>query len=346
MRKAANLNARAEQVLCSIVKAYIETGEPVASLDISRLRRHNASPATVRNIMAELATEGYLHQPHTSAGRVPTGKAFEVFVENLPGKRVFQPELGRIHGALDQASSVEERVERCSHLLTEMTNGVAIAVAIPTSGHTLDQVQLISLGDRRVLMVVVTRDKRVRDSVVTLEEPISQDELTSIRNYLNMNFGGWVLSEIQVELRSRLAETSAAYDLVLKKLVLLYQKGLLDIKFEPELHMDGQANLVAFELHLTKERLKELFHALEEKKRVLQLLEHFLEEQPSGEVGVRVGLGEEHPSMGELSLIGISVPITGGMSGRIAVLGPLRMDYERAMSAVLHVGRALGRAGL
>jgi heat-inducible transcriptional repressor len=346
MKKATNLNARTEQILCSIVKAYIETGEPVASLDISRLRRHHASSATIRSVMADLASEGYLHQPHTSAGRVPTGKAFQVFIGNLPGKRMLETEFGRIHGALGQASSVEQRVECCSHLLTEMTNGIGIAAAIPAAAQILDQVQLISLGDRRVLMVVVTRDKLVRDSVVTLDEAISQDELTSIRNYINMNFEGWALSEIQTELRGRLARTSAAYDLVLKKLILLYQKGLLDFGYEPELRMDGQANLVAFELHLTKERLKELFHALEEKKRVLQLLERFLDEKPSGEVGVRVGLAEEHPSMEELSLIGISVPMQGGMSGCIAVLGPLRMDYERAMSAVLHVGHALARAGL
>ena len=103
--------------------------------------------------------------------------------------------------------------------------------------------------------------------------------------------------------------------------------------------MEGASNLVAFELHLTKERLKELFRALEEKKRILQLLERFLE-VGSGQLGVQIGLQEEHPSMGELSLIGISIQLPGGMSAKMAVLGPMRMDYERVMSAVLHVGRA------
>jgi heat-inducible transcriptional repressor len=105
--------------------------------------------------------------------------------------------------------------------------------------------------------------------------------------------------------------------------------------------MDGASNVVAFELHLTREKLKELLQALEQKKRVLQLLERFLAE-PAGEVGVRVGLEAEHPAMGELALIGVSVAMPGGLEAKIAVLGPMRMDYSRVMSAVLHVGHALG----
>jgi len=339
--KPTSLSPRTEQILCSIVKAYIETGQPVASGDISRLRRHPLSPATIRNVMVELASEGYLQQPHTSAGRVPTSRAFEVFVESLPGRRLVQEELGRIRGALREAGSFEQRMERSSALLMQMTDGVGITATIPTASQTLDQVQLVSLGDRRVLMMVVTRDKMVREQVVTLDESVSQEELDSIRNYMNLHFGGWVIHQVQQELRRRLEQASAAYDLVLKKLILLYEKGLLQVTLTPEVHLEGAANLVAFELHLTKEKLKELFRTLEEKKRILQLLDHFLE-QPCGELGVRIGLADEHPDMGELALIGIVVKTTGGMDAKFAVLGPLRMDYPKAMSAVLHVGRAFG----
>lgn len=295
--------------------------------------------------MAELAAEGFLNQPHTSAGRVPTGKAFQVFAASLPEKRVHSDELHRIRENLGEAGSLASRVERCSHMLTEMTGGVAIATAVPARGQVLDQVQLVWLGGQRVLMVVITADKLVRDQLVTLDEPVTQEEMNSVRNYLNANFSGWALPSIQRELRSRLEADSAAYDSILKRLALLRSKGvldgLLDVSPGPELHLDGASNLVDSDVALTREHLKELFQALEEKRIVLELLERFLA-APAGEVGVSVGLGAPPHALQEMSLIGIKVEGPGGLSARLAVLGPMRMDYSRAMSAVLHVGRALG----
>ena len=125
----------------------------------------------------------------------------------------------------------------------------------------------------------------------------------------------------------------------MQKLTLLYAKGLLEVGSAPEVHMEGASNLVVLDLHLTKEKLHELFRALEEKKRVLELLDRFLE-QPPGEVGVHVGLGEIHPLMSELSLIGVPVRLDGGLSAVIAVLGPMRMDYGRVMLTVRHLGHA------
>lgn len=341
MRREHSLTARDEQILCSIVRTYIETGEAVASNDISRLRRHQLSPASIRSVMVELAAEGYLQQAHASAGRIPTSRAFDLFVNRLPGRRLHAEEFTRIRERLSDASSLEQRVEQCSQMLTEMTDTVALTAAIPTSEQTLDQVELVSLGGHRVLMIVVTGDKLVHDQVVTLDQPITPNELTSIRNYINTEFGGWKLSAVQPEIARRLEQASAAYDQILKKLMLLYERGLLSQGMAAEVRMDGASNLVAFEMQLTRDKLRDLFRALEEKKRILQLLERFLEE-PAGEVGVRIGLEAEHPSMGELSLIGATVTLPGGVNAKIAVLGPLRMDYPRAMSAILHVGRALG----
>jgi heat-inducible transcriptional repressor len=337
-----DLSARSEQILASIVRAYIESGEPIASHQISRLRRYKLSPASVRNTMADLMVEGYLQQPHASAGRVPTAKAFQAYVRRLQSKRVQSSELGRIRVELSDAGTVEERLERTTHLLTEMTNSIGITAGIPTERQTLDQVELLGLSDHRVLMIVVTRDRLVRQKVVALDEPVSQPELDSIRNFINTEFSGWTISAVHNELRKRLERVNADYDRMLKRLTALYAKGLLAIDLAPELHLGGAANLLRFQFQLTRERLSDIFHALEEKKKILQLLERFLDQQPSGEVGVQVGLGEEHPGLKELSLIGIAVNTPGGMTARLAVLGPMRMDYDRAVSVVLHVGRAFG----
>jgi heat-inducible transcriptional repressor len=294
-------------------------------------------------VMADLFEEGYLAQPHTSAGRVPTEKAFRAYVQSLTAGRRAVIDLEQLRTDLSEVESLAGRVEHSSHVLTEVTRNIGIAAAIPASSQTLDQVELVKLADRRVLMVIVTRDRMVRDKVVLLQEDISQDELNSIRNYLNANFSGWALSEARQELRRRLEQESAAYDAILKRLHVLYGKGLLQVDCAPEIYMEGASNLVGLDLHLTREKMRELFQALEEKKRMLQLLDRFLE-QPSGELGVQVGLGEAHPAMKGLSLIGLRVLLPGGLSAKIAVLGPIRMDYERVMSAVLQVGNAFQEA--
>jgi heat-inducible transcriptional repressor len=341
MNRQTASRARHLAILHSVVQTYIETGEPVASRTVARRLREDLSPATIRNIMADLYEEGYLAQPHTSAGRIPTEKAFQSYVESLSQRRILSAELERLRNELSELETMQARVERSSHILSEMTRGLGIAAAIPTPSQTLDQVELVSLPERRVLMIVATRDHMVRNRVVSLNQELQPDELQSIRNYLNQNFRGWLLSDIQRELDIRLKQESAAYDSILRRLNLLYEKGLLELGLTPEVHFEGVSNLVGIDLHLTKEKMRDLFHALEQKKKVLFLLDRFLEPR-QGELAVRVGLAEAHPTMSELSIIGISVNLPSGLSGKIAVVGPMRMNYEKVISAVLHVGQAFG----
>jgi heat-inducible transcriptional repressor len=340
MRTDAPLNFRYQEILKSIVRAYIESGEPVGSRTLSRQRQDSLSPASIRNVMADLADEGYLSQPHTSAGRVPTEKAFRLYVGSLATSRTATAESERLANELRNLDTSAERVARSSFMLVELTNNVGIAAAIPESSQELDQIQLLPLSDRRVLMVLVTRDHTVRNRVVTLEEPSSPEDLASICNYVNRNFSGWQLGAARRELLRRIAEERELYDAAQRKLQVLYQKGLLALNTSPEIHMEGASNLLGLDLHLTRERLRELFHALEEKERLLQLLDRFLEDRP-GELAVRVGLEEAHPAMKDLALIGMTVRMANGLPAKIAVLGPMRMHYERAIAAVRETCRAL-----
>ncbi|HZT31517.1 MAG TPA: heat-inducible transcriptional repressor HrcA [Bryobacteraceae bacterium] len=334
------MNPRNQEILHSIVREYIETGEPVGSRTVSKRRTRSLSPASIRNVMADLAEEGYLAQPHTSAGRVPTAKAFRNYVRSLSASRLASAEFHRLRAELSEVTSVGQQVERSSHLLTELTRNVGIAAALPASGQELDQVELIPLADRRVLMVLVTRDHLVRNRVVALDEPISLEELASIRNYVNRNFSGWHLADARRELSRRMAQERELFEAVMRKLTMLYQKGLLEADDSPEVHMEGASNLLGLDLHLTRERMRELLHALEEKKRLIELLDRFLE-APGGELAVQVGLGDVHPAMQELALIGLTFHMPTGLTAKIAVLGPLRMNYERVMAAVLNMGRTL-----
>lgn len=341
MNPLGTLTPRHFEVLHAVVQNYIETGEPVASRTIAR--KYPLSAASIRNMMADLLEEGYLSQPHTSAGRVPTERAYQSYVKTLFSSRIVQAELDRLHTEIQKINTVEGRIERSSKLLTEITRNFGIAAAIPTENQTLDQVELLGLPDHRILMVVVTRDRMVRNKIITVDDQISPDELVSIRNYINYNFGGWLLHNIHLELKRRFELESAAYDAILRRVNLLYSKGLLDLGLMPEVHFDGAENLIGLDLHLTRERMRDLFRALEEKKRILQLLEQFLEHR-EGEPAIQVGLSDIHPSMSELSLIGVRFGLPNGLQAQVAVLGPMRMNYNRALSAVLHVGQAFRSA--
>ena len=341
MNHFGSLTPRHFDVLHAIVQSYIETGEPVSSRIISR--KYPMSSASIRNMMADLLEEGFLSQPHTSAGRVPTERGYQSYVKTLFGSRIIQAELDRLHIEMEKAGSVEARIERSSKLLTEITRNFGIAAAIPTENQILDQVEMLALPDRRILMVVITRDRMIRNKLIQIEDQVSQDELASIRNYINYNFSGWMLPNIHRELKRRFELDSAAYDTLLRRVNLFYSKGLLDLGAMPEIHSDGAENLIGLDLHLTRERARELFRALEEKKRILQLLEHFLE-RADGEPAIQVGLADIHPSMSELSLIGVRFALPNGLRAHVAVLGPMRMNYSRAVSAVLHVGQAIRRS--
>jgi heat-inducible transcriptional repressor len=157
---------------------------------------------------------------------------------------------------------------------------------------------------------------------------------------LNRNFSGWTLSGIRLELERLLHLESSAYDSLLRRLTVLYDQGLLDIGLAPLVFMEGASNLVGLDLHLTKEHLRDLLRALEEKKRLIALLDQFLESS-GDEIQLCVGLADVHPAMHDFSLVGLTLKMPGGLATKVAVLGPMRMNYPRVMSAVLHVGQAL-----
>ncbi|MCZ2156990.1 MAG: heat-inducible transcriptional repressor HrcA [Bryobacterales bacterium] len=340
MRQASELSTRSLEVLQAIVREYIATGEPVASRAIARTRRDNLSAATIRNVMADLVDAGYLEQPHTSAGRIPTAKAFQRYVQSLVPRNLPHAQLDRLRSQFSGAGNAAQRAEQTCHILTGMTRNVGITAAIPSFSAILDRVELLSLGDDRVLIVMVTEDQTVHNKVVNLGIAVSQDELNSIRNYVNHHLSGLSLLHARAELERRLAVDSAAYDHLLKRLSLFYRMGLLTIDLDPEVFIEGASHLVALEFHVTREKLKHLLETLEEKSRLLRLLDLFLASSQDG-IAVQVGLHEIHPVLSDFSLIGTSVLLADGSLTRLAVLGPLRMDYERVIATVKHVSQAV-----
>ena len=340
------LNARERGILHLIVREYIEYGEPVGSRTLSRMRDLALSPASIRNVMADLCDDGYLAQPHTSAGRIPTEKAFRDFVDGMPAtppgaSAIAAADRQQIVAAIQNAETLEERVDAASRVLGQMTRNVGIVAALPRSSQELEHLELVGLSDQRVLMIVATRDHLVRNRVVRLDRQFTSDELTAIRNYVNVNFAGWTLEKARAELLRRIDEERAMYDAILQHIDVLCRKGLLVVDPDPHLAMDGASNLVGIDLHLTRERMRDLFQALEEKACVVSMLDRFLEASTGG-VGIQIGLEEAHPAMSEFSLIGVTIDLPSGVRTRMAVFGPMRMNYERVAGAVSQIGAIFG----
>lgn len=342
MHNSLVTQGKKRQILHAIVEAYLDSGEAVSSSAIAQRRftGSSPSPATVRNAMAELAELGLLTQPHASAGRIPTPLAIQSYVASLGQVRPNAAEVNKLQLRLRSISSLSERVEEGSHVLTGLTQNVGITAALPSTSQLLHQIELLPLAARQYLMVVITSDRAVKNQVVSIDHDLRPEELVEIRNYINQEFVGWTLADARRALAERLQDERNQYYALLRRIEAFYTQGLFEGSEGPRVFLDGAAYLVGLDLHLTREKMRELFQALEQKKQVLQMLDQFLQGSAQAPA-IQIGLGEAHPALSEFSLIGLEVPIGGGMSARVAVLGPLRLNYLRTIAAVMEVGQAL-----
>ena len=215
---------REREILTAIVETFIASGEPVGSRTLARSNREGLSAATIRNVMADLADAGFLEQPHTSAGRVPTAEAYRYYVEQLSGEAHLSPEnQSIIQGTLAGVTDVEEFMERTSHVLSLISHSVGVTVATSGPQNALEHVYFSRLGDQKVLAVVVTRSGVVRDRVLRLDIP--QADLDLAARYINENFRGWTMGDMRAELARRIEQERSEYDRLMKSIEQLYQAG-------------------------------------------------------------------------------------------------------------------------
>jgi len=333
---AGPTGGREREILTAIVETFIATGEPVGSRTLARSSREGLSAATIRNVMADLADAGYLEQPHTSAGRVPTAEAYRYYVEQLSGEAHLSRENESIiQDTLTGISDVQEFMERTSHVLSLVSHGVGVTIAGGGQRHALEHVYFSRLGDQKVLAVVVTRSGVVRDRVLRLDIP--QADLDLAARYINDNFRGWTMEDMRAEIARRLERERSEYDRLMKSIEQLYKQGALASTEGAEaVFVEGAANLLAGEED--RQRLQELLRTLEEKEKVVKLLSAYLDTRQEA-VRVVIGLDEALPSMQNFVLIGAPARVGGEVMGSLAVIGPTRLDYQHTMSAVSYIAR-------
>jgi heat-inducible transcriptional repressor len=330
------IGEREREILTAIVETFIATGDPVGSRTLARSNREGLSPATIRNVMADLADAGYLEQPHTSAGRVPSSEAYRYYVEQLTGKAsLSQEDQGIIKDSLRGVSDVQEFMERTSHVLSLISHNVGITVAVGGPKNALEHVYFSRLGDQKVLAVLVTRSGLVRDRVLRLDLP--QDDLDAAARFINENFRGWTMEAMRAELARRLEQERGEYDRLMKSVEQLYRQGALAADETAQVvFVEGASNLVTGEQD--RQRLQELLHTLEEKQKIVELLGAYLDAKQEA-VRVVIGLDEALPSMRNFVLIGAPARVGDDVMGSLAVIGPTRIDYQHTMTAVSYIAR-------
>jgi heat-inducible transcriptional repressor len=330
------IGEREREILTAIVETFIATGEPVGSRTLARANREGLSPATIRNVMSDLADSGYLEQPHTSAGRVPSTEAYRYYVEQLTGKaRLSTDDQNIIQESFHGVSDVQEFMERTSHVLSLISRNVGVAVAIGGPKNALEHVYFSRLGDQKVLAVVVTRSGLVRDRVLRMDLP--QADLDAAARFLNENFRGWTMESMRVELARRIEQERSEYDRLMSSVEQLYKQGALAADDGTQMvYVEGASNLVAGEQD--RQRLQELLKTLEEKQKIVGLLGAYLDAKQEA-VRVVIGLDQALPSMRNFVLIGAPARVGSEVMGSLAVIGPTRIDYEHTMTAVSYIAR-------
>jgi heat-inducible transcriptional repressor len=288
--------------------------------------------------MADLAEAGLLAQPHTSAGRVPSVEGYRYYAEKLSDRVSLNPDdeqtIQRYFHGVDE---VQDFMERTSHVLALVSSGVGVAVASSSGPRALEHVHFQRLAEQRVLAIVVTRSGVVRDRVLRLQHELDQAELDLAARYVNENFRGWMLEDVRRELERRLEQERSEYDHLMRSLADLYHSGALAAKEDSsEVFVEGTANLLQREQDT--ERLRQMLKTLEEKSRIVELLSSYVDARQEA-VRVIVGLEETMPDLSNFVLIGAPARSGQEILGRLAVIGPTRMDYQHTIKAVSYIAR-------
>ncbi len=343
------LSERTRRVLATLVREHIETGEPVASQTLVRRGGFGLSSATIRNVLAQLEELGYLRQPHTSAGRVPTDLGYRSYVDLL----LKRPRTSRSAAlaeaqVLEQIANIHDTdaetvLSTVPHMMARASHAVAFALMPESATAAFNRIEFVPLGAGRVLVIVVARTSQVTHKVVDLDADIGASELEQAANYLNSEFAGLPLAEVRKEILERLSQERVLYDRILARALRLAGASLDGVAVSRPLFVEGTSSLVdeVSEPYggITLAALGTLVRMIEEKHRLVHLLTEYIETP-----GLTVVIGNEHPdpTLRQFSLVA-STYSDGDFTGTVGLIGPLRMQYSRAIPMVDHVAVTVSR---
>jgi heat-inducible transcriptional repressor len=334
----SSLDPRARQLLRTLISRYIRDGEPVGSQTLARHAGLDVSPATIRNILADLEDAGLLSSPHTSAGRVPTATGYRVFVDSLVQMRPpAEGEVARLRAEMANAAGTQALLGSASELLSAMTHFVGVVSAPKREQFAFRHIDFVPLDARRVLAILVFADNEVQNRVIEPRKAYEPAELERVANYLNTHFAGRALADIRASLLRELRHARDAMEQLLAHSVELAEQALAPAG--DDMVLAGQTKLMGVQDLSDLDRLRELFEIFASKREILQLLERTIRAP-----GVRIFIGEETGVVPLESVSLVTAPYMAGgqVLGVLGVIGPKRMDYDRVIPLVQAAADVLG----
>ena len=346
------LDERKVKILKAIIKNYLETGEPVGSRTISKFTDMKLSSATIRNEMADLEELGYIVQPHTSAGRIPTDKGYRLYVDDMMSEKeqnitnrenevaVKEQELSSMKDMLgEKVEKVEELLQNVAKVLAKDTNYATMVTTPKVTGNKLKFVQLSQLEANKILAVIVMEGNLIRNKVITVSEDLSQENLLKLNILINTTLTGLTLEQMNLSIVSKM-ENQAGEHINLVKEVLDAIVDTISSADDLKIYTSGATNIFKYPELSDSTKASELIYALEEKQSLSDLVvddDNSVDEQDSSSNnGIQVYIGNETPIeyMKDCSVVTATYELQDGMKGTIGIIGPKRMDYEKVVETL------------
>lgn len=326
------LDNRKMKILQTIIKTYLETGEPVGSRTISKYTDLNLSSATIRNEMADLEDLGYIIQPHTSAGRIPSDKGYRWYVDTLLEEK--EQEVTEMREQmLQKADKMDQILKQAAKVLASSTNYATMISAPNYNRNKLKFIQLSQVDEDQIIAVIVMEGNIIKNKIVTVGETFSNETLLKLNMLLNTALNGMSVEEINLGMIARLKEQAGIHSEVIGE-ILDAVAATIQVENDMEIYTSGATNVFKYPELSDSQSAKEIINAFEEK----QLLQEIVTETLSKEEnkGIQVYIGNEAPmqSMKDCSVVTATYELGEGMQGTIGIIGPKRMDYEHVMKTL------------
>jgi heat-inducible transcriptional repressor len=341
MARHPELPERDRRILSALVQAYIDHGEPISSLWLAS-RGFGVSSATLRNVMARLEEMGYVHQPHTSAGRVPTDLGYRAYVDQLMSERRSARHAPDVEERLRRAGTVEDMLSHASQEISRASHHVGFAM-VPATEATFEHLDFVPLDAGRVLVVLVSSGGHISHRVIEPLEPFSPVDLQQAANFLNSEFKGHSLAEIRLAIVDRLTEDRTLYDQLHALALRLASTTFEGLERSPSVYIQGTALLlemaVGHDPETTLQTMRTLMRMMEEKSRLVKLIDACMDGN-----GLTVYIGSEHqePDLQHFSVV-TSTYTDGRRTGAVGIIGPTRMRYSRAINIVDSLSKTINR---
>ena len=326
------LDERKLKILQAIIRTYLDTGEPVGSRTISKYTDLNLSSATIRNEMSDLEDMGYIIQPHTSAGRIPSDKGYRLYVDMLMEEK--EQELNEMQEQmLDKADKMDQLLKQAARVLATNTNYATMVSTPMNNSNKIKFIQLSMVDEEQVIAVIVLGGNVIKNKIINIDEPISNENLLKLNMLLNTTLNGMAIEEINLGLIARLKEQAGIHSEVIGH-VLDAVAEIIHVDNDMEIYTSGATNIFKYPELSDKQSAQEIISAFEEKQQLADLVTETLASEENH--GIQVYIGDEAPvkTMKDCSVVTATYELGEGMKGTIGIIGPKRMDYEHVMKTL------------